>query len=273
MEIKPPSGPAAMPEPDDTPTAPAPAGPVKAGAHLASTQDQLGVYQPPVLDFGEKGLERLHDASDLPRIPGGLGERLPGGFDRGPTEATPGQPPRVPDPPPDPPERPDELVSKFRIPREGLGAYSPEIGGTEQGPDGNPKRPAIRHGIGPGHIKTPVPGSNEPTEPGGFVVPGTPTPTDPRASSPVPRPEPAPSPPDPDDPDDPDDASLRAEAALSGLAAGVNRQSPAGYQDGDDLPAFAGLVSGDLGAAAMGETARGISDPGPPTNPPDPPPK
>lgn len=271
MEIKPPSGPAAMPEPDDTPSAPAPVGPVKAEVHRASTQDQLGVFQPPVLDFGEKGLKRLHDASDLPRFPGGLGERIPGGIDTGPTEQTPGQPIVRPDPPPDPPKRSDDLVSKFRIPREGFGAFSPEIGGTEQGPDGNPKRPTIRHGLGPGHVKTPVPGATGPDEPGGFVVPGIPMPTDPRASSPVPRPEPQPTPPDPDDPDGPDDASLRAEAALSGLAAGVNRQSLAGYQDGDDLPAFAGLVSGDLGAADMGETARGVQDPGPPINPPDPP--
>ncbi|HOT02230.1 MAG TPA: hypothetical protein PLY66_14610, partial [Acidobacteriota bacterium] len=248
MEIKPLSGPAAMPEPDDTPSAPAPAGPVKAEVHPTSMQDQLGVLQPPVLDFGEKRLDRPHDASDLPRFPGGLGERLPGGIDTGPTEQTPGQPIVRPDPPPDPPKRSDDLVSKFRILREGFGAYSPEIGGTEQGPDGNPKRPAIRHGLGPGHVKSPVPGPGGPTEPGGFVVPSTPTPTDPRASSPVPRPEPQPMPPDPDDPDDPDDASLRSTAAFSGLAAGVNRQSPAGYQDGDDLPAAASQVAGMFGA-------------------------
>lgn len=80
-------------------------------------------------------------------------------------------------------------------------------------------------------------------------------------------------PPDPDDPDDPDDASLRSTAAFSGLAAGVNRQSPAGYQDGDDLPAAASQVAGMFGATAQGEAARGVQDPGPPINPPDPPPK
>ncbi len=262
MEIKPPSGPAAMPEPDDAPAVAPPPSHVKAKLNVPTEKDQLGVYQPPTLDFGQQGLERLHDASDLKQPPGGLADGLPGGFDTGPTKQTPPrpQPPRDPNPPP-----PDDLVSQFRIPREGFGAYSPEIGGTEQGPDGNPKRPAIRHGLGPGHIKSPVPGPNEPTEPGGFVVPGTPTPTDPRASSPVPRPEPVPSPPDPPDPPD--------SSSFSRLTADLHRQHLAGYQDGDDLSAAAGLVSGDLGAAAMGETARGVGDPGPPTNPPDPPPK
>ncbi len=254
MEIKPSSGPAALPEPDDTPSAPAPAGPVKAEAHLASTQDQLGVYQPPTLDFGQQGLERLHDASDLKQPLGGLAEQLPGKFDTGPTEQRPPFPePRDPNPPP-----PDDLVSKFRIPREGLGAYSPEIGGTEQGPDGNPKRPAIRHGLGPGHVKSPVPGTTGPDEPGGFTAPVTPHPTDPRASAPVEPPPPAPTPPDPDDPDGPGDSD---GAAFSRFAAGADQRSLAGYQDGDDLQA----------RTMQGETARGVSDPGPPTNPPNPP--
>jgi hypothetical protein len=47
----------------------------------------------------------------------------------------------------------------------------------------------------------------------------------------------------------------------------------AGYQNGDDLPAAAGQIVQEFGAAALGEAARGVSDPGPPTNPPDPPPK
>lgn len=263
MEIKPSSGPAAMPEPEDTPAVAPSAGHMTAKLQGPPTQDHFEVYQPPQVDLGLRGMTRLPDPSDAGPLPRDLGSELPANIDIGPTMAGHLPPHGPPEPPPPPPE---DLISRFRIPREGFSAFSPEIGGTEQGPSGNPERPDIRHGLGPGHVKSPVPGPSGPIGPDGFDVLVLPPPPDPRTSASVGPPPPGPIKPDPP-PDPPDGLSF------SRLVASMNRESIAGYQDGDDLRVATGLVSGDLGAVSMGETARGVQDPGPPRNPPDPPPK
>jgi hypothetical protein len=239
MEIKPTGKPAA-PEPAEAPTAPAPAGPAKAKAHAAAAQDHLEVYVPPKLDLGHGGMTRLPDPSDMGNIPRDLGSELPADFGTGPAEGHPPTPiPRRPDPPP-----PDDLVSKFRDPMIDRAAFSPEIGGTEQGPQGTPKKPGIKHGIGPGHFTSPVPGPKGPIGPDGFDKPGMPRPPDPRTTRPVEPPPPGPAPTDPPDPPDPPD-----NIAFSGL-----------------------IAQARIGAAMQGETF-GVQDPGPPRGPIGPPPK
>jgi len=263
MEITPPKGPAAMPEPDAAPGLAPPAGQVAAKPPGLPALVHFEVFQPPRLDLGQEGMTRLPDPSDAGRPIRNLGAELPGHFDIGPALH---HPPHPPEPPPPPPE---DLVSKFRLPREGLAAFSPEIGGTEPGPSGNPERPDIRHGLGPGHITSPVPGPANPVGPDGFEAPGLPRPPDPRASAPTGPPPAGPAKPEPqpDPPDPPDSLSF------SRLAASLNRDQIARHQDGADLRAAAGLALADLGAASQDETARGVQDPGPPTNPPDPPPR
>jgi hypothetical protein len=286
MEIKPTGKPAA-PEPAEAPTAPAPAGPAKAKAHVAAAQDHLEVYVPPKLDLGHGGMARLPDPSDMGNIPRDLGSELPADFGTGPAEHHPSTPnPRIPDPPPPPPE---DFVSRFRDPVTNPAAFSPEIGGTEKGPDGNPKKPAIRHGIGPGHFTTPVPGPKGPIGPDGFDKPGMPRPPDPRTSAPVEPPGPQPAPTDPPDPPPPDSLAfpgLIAERFGATASSPVPRPEPAPAPtdppdppDPPDNVGFSATIAQRLhtavsrsGEAMQGETF-GVQDPGPPTGPIGPPPK
>lgn len=277
MEIKPTGKPAA-PEPAEAPAAPAPAGPVKAKAHIAPIQDHLEVFVPPKLDLGHGELGHLPDPSDLGKLPPDLRSGLPAHFDLGPVSGHPPTP-HPPDPgPPDPnPPPPDDLISKFRDPMIDRAAFSPEIGGTEQGPQGTPKKPAIRHGLGPGHFTTPQLGQKGPSGPDGFDLPGTPRPPDPRtsgldaqglgyaASSPIPPPEPAPVPPGPPNPPNPPQS-----VGFSGVIAAARRADVASYQDGDDSALRAGLAAEARGGATLQGETFGVQDPGPPTNPPDP---
>lgn len=266
MEIKPTGLPAAAPEPVESPVAPkialdghaaAEAGKVghaaaeavpppamhaAAKAHVEAAQDHLEVYVPPKLDLGHGGLGHLPDPSDLGKLRHDLGSELPADLGIGPAE---GHPPTPVPPQPDPPPSGD-LVSKFRDPMIDRAAFSPEVGGTEQGPQGTPKRPAIRHGLGPGHFTAPHVGDKGAAGPGGFHVPVQPHPTDPRASAPT-RTEPAPAPIPPDDPDPPPDPPQNVAFSASRLHG----------------------IGAHAGAAMHGETF-GVQDPGPPTNPPDP---
>jgi hypothetical protein len=235
MEIKPTGQPAAAPEPDDTPAASPAAGPAKAEMHVAPMQDHLEVYVPPKLDLGHGKLGRLPDPSDLGKLRHDLRSELPADIGTGPAENVAPTPCPHPEPPPPPPD----FVSKFRNPMINPAAFSPEVGGTEKGPQGTPKRPAIQHGIGPGHFTTPHPGDKGTTGPGGFHVPSQPHPTDPRASAPVEPPGPQPSPPDPPKP-----SSASGNLAFSGPVAGQPREGIAGYQDGDDFVARSGLIAG-----------------------------
>ncbi len=261
MEIKP-TGKPAVPEPAEAPTAPAPAGPVKAKAHVAAAQDHLEVYVPPKLDLGHGDLGRLPDPSDLGKLPPDLRSGLPADLGIGPAE---GHPPTPVPPQPDPPPAGD-LVSKFRDPMIDRAAFSPEIGGTEHGPQGTPKKPAIRHGLGPGHFTSPVPGPKGPIGPDGFDKPGMPRPPDPRMSAPT-HTEPGPAKP-PEEPSPPPDPPQHV--AFSGLIAQADRANVAGYQDGDDNAPRAGLAAGArIGATMQGETF-GVQDPGPPVGPQDP---
>ena len=197
MEIKPTGKPAA-PEPAEAPTAPAPAGPAKAKAHVAAAQDHLEVYVPPKLDLGHGGMTRLPDPSDKGNAPRDLGSELPADFGTGPAEHHPLTPnPRIPDPPPPPPE---DFVSRFRDPVTNPAAFSPEIGGTEQGPQGTPKKPAIRHGLGPGPLHHAGPRAEGTDRAGRLRQAGHAPAAGSSDHPPVEPPPPGPAPTDPPDP-------------------------------------------------------------------------